>query len=391
MRASDRATFFAVALALAAALAGNATAQTADTRARQLERQLNDAKSRDKLLLQDRQALARELGQLQDETSAAAATIQTTETAVVALELRLTDLERQQAQFEATLVNRRERLAELVLAVERLARVPREALLLRDQAPLDAARTGRLLAYAVPAIDSEATLLRGEVAALTATRTELARERVRLAGARESLAGERARLDELIERRKRLVALLDAERAALALRSERVGRDLGSVRELLEKLAAEKLAAERNRQAAIAASRPFAEARGRARAPVDGPLLQGWGAPGEGGQPQRGVTFAAAPAGTIVAPWHGTIVYAGPFRGYGVILILESSDGYHWLISGLGRLDVAPGQAVRSGEPVGLATTGGRSNPVVYVELRRHGQPIDPGPWLTAPSGKVSG
>ncbi len=389
MRASDRAAL--LVLLLVAALGGVARAQAPDTKARQLERQLNDAKARDKLLLQDRQALARELNQLQGETSTAATAIQSTESAVVALELRLAELELQQAQFEDTLANRRERLGQLVLAVERLARVPREALLLRDQAPLDAARTGRLLAYAVPAIDGEATQLRSEVAALTATRAALARERVLLARTRETLATERARLDELIERRKRLVANLDAERTALALRSERVGRDLGSVRELLEKLAAEKVAAERSRQAAIAASRPFTEARGRARVPVEGTLLQGWGAPGEGGQPQRGVTFTTAPSATIVAPWHGTIVYAGPFRGYGVILILESSDGYHWLISGLGRLDVALGQAVRSGEPIGLAMTGGRSNPVVYVELRRHGQPIDPGPWLTAPSGKVSG
>ncbi len=389
MRASDRAVLFA--LAVAAALGGDAGAQAPDTRARQLERQLNDARARDKLLLQDRQALARELGQLQDETSSAAAAIQATESAVVALELRLAELEQRQIRFEDTLANRRERLAQLVLAVERLARVPREALLLRDQAPLDAARSGRLLAFAVPAIDGEATRLRDEVAALAATREELARDRPRLARARETLGTERVRLDELIERRKRLVAILDAERAALALRSERVGRDLGSVRELLERLAAEKLATERAKQAAAAVARPFAEARGRARAPVDGALVLGWGAPGEGGQPQRGVTFATAPAATIVAPWHGTIVYAGPFRGYGVILILESSDGYHWLISGLGRLDVTSGQAVRSGEPVGLATAGGRSNPVVYVELRRHGQPIDPGPWLAAPSGKVSG
>lgn len=389
MRASDRALL--CALLLAAACGSVAGAQTPDTRARQLERQLNDAKSRDKLLLQDRQALARELGQLQDETSTAATAIQGTESAVAALELRLAELEWQQAQSEDKLANRRERLGQLVMAVERLARVPREALLLRNQAPLDAARTGRLLAYAVPAIDEEAALLRSEVGALTATRAALGRERGMLARARETLGTERARLDALIERRKRLVANLDAERTALALRSERVGRDLGSVRELLERLAAEKVTAERSRQAAIAASRPFTEARGRARAPVDGRLLQGWGAPGEGGLPQRGVTFTTSPAATIVAPWHGTIVYAGPFRGYGVILILESSDGYHWLISGLGRLDVAPGQAVRSGEPIGLAMTGGRSNPVVYVELRRHGQPIDPGPWLTAPSGKVSG
>ena len=93
----------------------------------------------------------------------------------------------------------------------------------------------------------------------------------------------------------------------------------------------------------------------------------------------------------VVSPWHGTIAYAGLFRGYGVILIVETSDGYHWLIAGLGRLDVGPGQTVRAGEPVGTASNGGPDKPLVYVELRRSGQPIDPGPWLAAPNGKVSG
>ena len=128
-----------------------------------------------------------------------------------------------------------------------------------------------------------------------------------------------------------------------------------------------------------------------ARAPVEGRAILAWGQASAAGQPHRGVSYEAASQATVVSPWHGTIVYAGPFRGYGVILIVESGDGYHWLISGLGRLDVTPGQAVRAGEPVGLASAGGPTKPVVYVELRRNGQPIDPGPWLAAPNGKVSG
>lgn len=389
MRAAERACLLA---ALIAAAAGLAAAQTPDTRAKRLERQIEDARARDKLLLQDREALMRELLQLQGETAAAAAAIQAAEAVAAGIELRLADLERGRTRSERALEERRERLAELLLAVERLARVPREALLLREQAPLDAARSGRLLAHAVPHVDAEARTLRQEIAALAANRAELALERERLAANRAHLAAERVRLDEMIDRRTRLAAALDAERTALALRNEQLGRELGSVRELLEKLAAQKLAAERAREAARAiASMPMAQARGRARPPVEGRVVAGWGETAAGGQVQRGISYAAASRAIVVSPWHGTIVYAGPFRGYGVILIVESGDGYHWLISGLGRLDVTPGQTVRAGEPVGLASAGGPEKPIVYVELRRNGQPIDPGPWLAAPNGKVSG
>jgi murein hydrolase activator len=343
MPAAERALLLVAALVAAAP---DAAAQAPETRAKRIERQIEDARLRDKLLLQDRDALIRELQQLQGETGAAAAEIQATEAQVAGTERRLAELEERRKRSEGALDDRRERLAELVLAIERLARVPREALLLRDQAPLEAARSGRLLAFAVPAIDAEAKALRGELASLAATRIEVAGERARLAAARERLATERDRLDVMIERRTRLAAALDAERAALAMRSNQLGRELGSVRELLERLASQKLAAERAREAARAvASRPMGEARGQARPPVEGRTILTWGQTAGDGQQQRGITYAAAPTATVVAPWHGTIVYAGPFRGYGVILIVESGDGYHWLISGLSRLDVASGQA----------------------------------------------
>jgi septal ring factor EnvC (AmiA/AmiB activator) len=390
MRAAERAFLFAAALAVAAT--GIATAQTPDLRAKRLERQLEEARARDRLLLQDRAALTREMQQLQDETAAAAAAIQAAEAAATGIERRLDDLEEARARSEGALEERRERLAGLLLAIERLARVPREALLLREQAPLDAARSGRLLAHAVPHVDGEARALRREIESLAATRAELASERERLAATRARLAAERARLDEMIERRTRLAAALDVERAALALRNDQLGRELGSVRELIETLAAQKLAAERTREAERALAKvPMAKARGQARAPVEGRVVAGWGQPQSGGQVQRGVSYEAAAGAIVVAPWHGAIAYAGPFRGYGVILIVESGDGYHWLISGLGRLDVVAGQAVRAGEPVGLAGAAGPTKTTVYVELRRNGQPIDPGPWLAAPNGKVSG
>ena len=90
-------------------------------------------------------------------------------------------------------------------------------------------------------------------------------------------------------------------------------------------------------------------------------------------------------------PYDGRILFIGPFRAYGEILIIEHSGGYHSLVAGLGRTDGTVGQTVLSGEPVGIMTADGEDRPRLYIELRRNGTPIDPQPWLAAGEGKESG
>jgi len=86
------------------------------------------------------------------------------------------------------------------------------------------------------------------------------------------------------------------------------------------------------------------------------------------------------------------VVFAGEFRGYGEILIIQHSEGYHTLLSGLSRIDAVTGQLVLAGEPVGaMGQSEGGNGPELYVELRRNGRPIDPLPWLASQTGKVSG
>ena len=137
------------------------------------------------------------------------------------------------------------------------------------------------------------------------------------------------------------------------------------------------------------AARPFGDAN--VVPPVHGRVLLSFGQPGEGGQPHRGITIEARPGARLVAPYDGKIVFAGPFRTYGLILIIEHSEGYHTLLAGLGRIDGAVGQSVSAGEPVGTAGSTETGNSSIYVELRRNGQPIDPLPWLAPPNEKVSG
>lgn len=125
--------------------------------------------------------------------------------------------------------------------------------------------------------------------------------------------------------------------------------------------------------------------RGGMANPVSGRIVRNYGQTDAAGSASKGIVFGAEARSRVVAPYDGQVVYAGPFRGYGRILIIEHGGGYHTLLSGLGRIDCAVGQWILAGEPV--AVMGEQSGAGLYVELRRDGQPVNPLPWLAAGNG----
>ena len=122
----------------------------------------------------------------------------------------------------------------------------------------------------------------------------------------------------------------------------------------------------------------------------------------------HGVSFAARGGETVTSPCDAWIVYSGPFRSYGQLLILNAGDGYHVVLAGLERISVSLGQFVLAGEPVGTMgtaasaasqgtaenagqTPSNKSGPVLYVEFRKDGSAIDPSPWWAAARQGVQG
>jgi septal ring factor EnvC (AmiA/AmiB activator) len=145
----------------------------------------------------------------------------------------------------------------------------------------------------------------------------------------------------------------------------------------------------------------FATAKGVLPFPVNGIKVRRFGdSDGLGGQ-EKGLTIASRPGAQVTAPCDGWVVYAGPFRSYGQLLILNAGGGYHVLLAGMERISVDLGQFVLTGEPVAMmgggpqtaaAVATGSSQPVLYVEFRKDGAPVDPSPWWAASdSEKVRG
>ncbi|MBK1676376.1 peptidase M23 [Rhodospirillum rubrum] len=138
----------------------------------------------------------------------------------------------------------------------------------------------------------------------------------------------------------------------------------------------------------------FERARGAMPFPARGPLVGRYGEKTPLGDTLKGVRVITRAGGQVISPHEGTVVFAGPFRGYGNLLIIDHGGGYHTLLAGLGRIDGVVGQRLAAGEPVGImpdVVGGGDGSPTLYVELRRKGQPINPLPWLTASKGNASG
>ncbi|CAK0754013.1 hypothetical protein CCP1ISM_5480001 [Azospirillaceae bacterium] len=93
----------------------------------------------------------------------------------------------------------------------------------------------------------------------------------------------------------------------------------------------------------------------------------------------------------MVAPQDGTIRFAGPFRGFGQLLIVDHGNGYHSLIAGLGRIDTTVGRPVSAGEPIGIVGDPADGVSELYFELRRSGQPVNPRHGIRSPDAKGHG
>ncbi len=338
-------------------------------------------------------------------------------------EARLAELGEQQERIQASLRERRGVLSEVLGALQRLGRNPPPALLASPKDTLSAVRSAILLGAVVPEIESEARVLAGQLSELQRLRDEIASERESMVADLAGLADEDARLNILLGEKKKLTASARQEMATQGAKAAELAAKAGSLSRLIEDLEAQvgaaKAAAEAARQAEeqrraaeaerLASARSelagpkfadpgrlvpavgFDEAKGLLPLPVAGVELRRFGEKTKSGEQSEGISIATRENSRIVSPSDGWIVYAGPFRSYGQLLIVNAGSGYHVLLAGMERIDVEIGQFVLAGEPV--ATMGAHriasagtvdlesSRPVLYVEFRKDGNSVDPAPW----------
>jgi len=338
---------------------------------------------------------------------------------------RLEPLENAEQALRNSLGQRRSLIAEVLGALQRIGRHAPSGLMIKAEDALQSVRSAMMLGAVLPEMRQQAEVLAADLGELVRLRQQIGAERDRLARDLFVLADERQRLSLYVDERQRRLAEAEQALTDERQRAAELGRQAENLNQLIAKLEqglntaarAARAAARASEDAKPSSSRPdlaalkdpgrltpavaFASAKGMLPLPVNGARIKEFGAADGLGGTEKGMSIVARPGSQIIAPCDGWVVYAGPFRNYGQLLILNAGGGYHVLLAGMERISVDLGQFVVTGEPVAVmgdgaqsavAKAGGVSQPVLYVEFRKDGVPVDPGPWWAVNEGqKVRG
>jgi septal ring factor EnvC (AmiA/AmiB activator) len=264
-----------------------------------------------------------------------------------------------------------------------------------------------LLGIIVPQLQDDAAELVADLEQLNRLEARIRERKAAVAAEVARLAAAKADLAGLVSRKKELVARGHADLAGEQQRLAGLGEKAKSLKQLLASLAeerkraeaeaarrAETEAAERKRQEELQRrpARAFADTRGKLTFPAQGDIVRRFGeADGAGGRTQ-GLMIATRKGAQVTTPADGRVEFAGPFRSYGQVLILNPGGGFRLLLAGLARVSASSGEYLRAGEPIGEMGDGPASvtlfgdvvrdgRPVLYIEFRNSTEAIDSGPW----------
>ncbi len=385
-------------------------------RAQQAKEMENEVK-----LKHDVEAIGNDRRALNQQLIDTAGHIRGLEEQVAAAQERLKPLDQREQVLRKSLAERRGVMAEVLAALQRIGNHPPPALLVAPEDALQSLRSAMLLGAVLPAMRHDADLLIADLLELTRLREQIAAERDALNRDLATQAQEQKRLALLIDERQKQQT--DSEKALGQERQHltELGRAADSLKDLIAKveqslppaarnaLANDGKAADGHTEVAslkdpgrLEPAITFASAKGQLPLPVNGVRIKEFGAPDGIGGTEKGLTVATRPGAQITAPCDGWVVYSGTFRNYGQLLILNAGSGYHVLLAGMDRISVDLGQFVVMGEPVAAMGGGGgqvpaalaasSGQPVLYVEFRKDGTPVDPSPWWATSEGeKVRG
>ncbi len=389
--------------------------------ARQQRKAADDAAAK---LKADIAAIGQDRTKLNQQLIDIAARVRAIEASIADTEGRLRPLDARESRLRASLDSRRGEIAEVLAALQRVGRRAPPALFVRPEDALQSLRTAMLLGSVIPEMRGRANAIVSDIGDLMTLRKNITEERERLAADRDRLNSDSTRLAALVQERQKNQA--DAERdlnaerqraATLARQADDLQSLISRMEQDVQSAAKAAAAAELKGTPASLGGKPdfgalkdagrlspaiaFASAKKLLPLPVNGLKIRNFGgSDGNGGQ-EKGISIATRPGAQVTTPCDGWVVYAGPFRSYGQLLILNAGGGYHVLIAGMERISVNIGQFVLTGEPVATMGTQSQvasilaapsSQPVLYIEFRKDGTPIDPGPWWAASEGeKVRG
>ncbi len=423
-------------LAASPVVAQSQLATEAKQKLEQDRKRLQETAEREKQLKADLATMEQERARLNEQLQAAAHSVQLSEAQLSSIEERRDALVAQQKMHQAALQQRHSSISSLLAAMQRIGRNPPPVIVTRREDALEMVRSAMLFGRAIPELQSEVQDLVERLQELDRVFKQIAEERAKIEAETERLKAAQTRVAMLMEEKRHSLGERQSELAAVRREADRISRSVNNISELitsLDQTVAEKTGlgtyndqlpkgadagqqagspgkapdgktAEKAKETEVAVvlspgsgpllgppgrmqpAMPFHLARGKLPMPAHGRTVVSYGETTSNGRKSQGIVIQTRYGAQITSPSDGWVVYAGEFRSYGQLLIINAGGGYHVLLAGLSRIDAQLGQFILAGEPVGTMQVAARGQsdenaPVLYVEFRKEGRPVDPSPW----------
>ena len=340
--------------------------------------------------------VAGDLEHLERDLISAAMESQRREEQATSAELKLVSLRTRLGSARNELVDGETALEDLMASLALSGRHRPPALLTQPQDANQAIRAAILMGEVAPRVRARTTALGDEITSLRRLERQVLREQKSLAAAEAALSLKQAEITQLTAAKRSAFEDVTADAAKLRQRAESLGEKASTIRELIAALESIAPSAPRLKPRLAFAETPRPRPNQRANlprptvsqplgvlaAPASGRVVRAWGDKMPGGSKSEGVAYLTRSGAQVAAPVDGVVEFSGPFRSYGQLLILSTSDGYHVLLSGMSSSYVAVGQSVKQGEPVAKMADRANGEPELYLEVRKSGKPMNPAKWM---------
>lgn len=361
--------------------------------------------------------ISMELTQVSKDMISSAKLIQNNEEKISQMENELSVLREDLAKAEENFVTEDDNLIKTLSALQNLALKPTEALFVQPLTPVEIIRSAMLLRETVPYLEQNATRIRKELEQIESKKNLVEEKVTKIMSQKKLLENEHEQMKTLVQKKSKirnaveiesvkakrkvealatqaqdlrdLLGKLEKDRAEKRRKQNEERQRLAELREAEEQRLSETKKLEEKQRADLIKFKPeiikevgdnFIKARGSLSRPARGPIVTAYGQETTNGVSSKGIIIKTRNQAQVISPYDGSVIFAGPFRGYGNLIIIEHGQGYLSLLAGLENIDCEIGQMLLAGEPVGQMPDDDDAR--LYVELRKDSHPINPMTWI---------
>lgn len=378
-------------------------------------------------------ALSLELAKLNKDMIKAAKQIQTDEEKTTKMEQQLELLTKKLKINEENFNKEHKNLIQTLASIQTLALYPSETLVIQPLSPVEIIQSAILMREGIPYIKSNTDKLKKDIQKLEEQKKQISNSLKKLEQQKQALLSKQGKLKKMSEHKASIRKKVEGESLQLKKQADKLASEASDLKELVEKLEKDeelsrrrkaeiKKAAKKREEEALkkleeeqyrrikegktkgfsdengnyyddtdyleqikpqekVISTDFTAAKGRLSYPVRGEIITSYGQELSKGVTSKGIVIKTRNMAQVIAPYDGSVIFSGPFKGYGNLIIIEHGSGYVSLLAGLSSTDTQTGQMLLAGEPVGIMPD--TDSAKLYMEIRKDQNPINPEPWLT--------